>query len=178
MKLKITDLSKVTPEKVDFVEAQANKMLTFVLQSRELLVKEAHTTLQWLFAITVGAAGYVVRLVEVWDAKSSKWWIVGPLATVAAVGTIAAISLFRTALRTFAVPSMGNEPRFLATDEMMAHDEHIIRLVEAGQLQERIENALAHNRRVGRAINQARWVVVLVPIAALYEMFLWWKCAP
>lgn len=170
MKIELTSTQDVTPEKAKFVEEQANKLLTFLMDARDVLRGEAHTTLQWLFAIIVGASGYVATLLQAGWPHAVKWWLVLPLTAVVIAITIEAIRLFRAALQTADVLPMGNEPKNLITDELMQYDEHLIRLAEAAQLQERIDEAAVYNQCVGDAINEARWVVAIVPIVAVLAM--------
>ncbi|MEQ1830010.1 MAG: hypothetical protein ABL921_28875 [Pirellula sp.] len=174
MKLNLTKFENVTPAKVAFVEEQANKMLAFVLESRAILTREAHTTLQWLFAIIVGGSGYAATLMRLPTGQHVKWWLMAPLTWAVAVAAFEAVRLFHSALRAVEVLPMGNEPAKLATDELMAYDVHWMRLAEAAQLQERIEKAVHHNSFVGDAINEARWVVALLPILALLAAGIWW----
>lgn len=173
MRLELTNFEKVTPEKALWVEGQANRMLDFLMESRSQLGAEAHKTLQWLFAIIVGATGYVVTLLKQPPAPGAgqpphvQWWLIWPLIVAVAVAAVAAVRLFHVGLRAVEVLPAGNEPRKLATDELMACDEHWMRLAETAQLQERIEIAAQHNGRVGDAINAARWVVAVLPFAVL-----------
>ncbi len=49
----------------------------------------------------------------------------------------------------------------------MSYEEHLIRVAEAAQLQERIEIALAYNARVGDTVNSARLSLARLPIVAV-----------
>ena len=51
-------------EKVKYVEGKAAECYTYLMESRDILLREAHTTINWLFAVIVGATGYLLKLLE------------------------------------------------------------------------------------------------------------------
>ena len=167
-------LALVTKEKAEFIEEQANKMYEFVLESRELLTKEAHTTLQWLFAIVVSSSGYLITLCTREHPHDPLWWVMIPLAFAALWAAAEAFKLIKNALQTKGLKPLGNSPQNLADKDFITYSEPQMRFLEAWQVQERVEDALNHNRLVGNAINQARWSVVAIPIIALLVLLALW----
>jgi len=176
----LTNTENVTLEKAKWVEEQANRILDFRVETRELLVKEAHTTLQWLFAIILGASGFIVSLVRPDQSTSLQpsplpWWLIVPLVGVVIVASVRAIILLQKGLRIVPFPSKGNEPKNIATDSFLAHDEDLMRLVEARNLQERISEIRAGNQQIADAINRARFtIIVLAPLTVIASALLWW----
>jgi len=163
MQIELKHCEHMTQDKAEFIEAKINDMYDFVLDSRKCLNQEAHTTLNWLFAIIVGGAGYAVtQIVE----NKMQLWVVTPIAIMVVVCIWQAIRLFQGALQASSIYPKGNEPRNLLTDQFVSSDLHWMRLAEAANLQERISDALSHNRKMGDAINHARWAVVLMPFVA------------
>lgn len=165
MEIKLTKFENMTAEKAAYIEEQANRLFDFVMKSREELNREAHTTINWLFVIIVGSAGYIASLVG-WE-LNVKWWLLVPLFVGILVCVYAAIRLFHRGLRTVSVIPAGNDPKNLMTDELMAYDMMWVRAAETSQLQERIDAARDYNTIVGDAINHARWCIVLLPILEL-----------
>jgi len=163
MQITLKNLENVTADKVEFIEKQATELLKFVLESRSLLTKEAHTTLNWIFAIIIGSSGYAYKLL---DSETPRWWLVCPLIVAATLAGIQGLILFHGALRNVPILPIGNDPKNLATDTFMAYEVHWMRLAEACQLQERIDDARDHNGRVGDVINKTRWAIASVPIIA------------
>lgn len=160
MEIKLSNPEMVSKEKVLFVEDQANRLLEFAMESRGLLNREAHSTLNWLFSMIIGSAGYLLKIAG--DESHQAGWAVTVIGVVLIASTASAIRLFHFALRTASVLPPGNEPKNLVTDEQMAYEEHLIRLSSACQLQERIEGALAYNAQVGDAVNLARWSIAII----------------
>lgn len=171
MEIKLKQIESVTEEKAKFIEDQANRLLAFTMESRAMLSKEAHTTLNWLFAVIVGSSGYVLSLFETPD--NVKWWIIVPLLLVGTVSAIQAALIFHDAMRTMPVLPMGNEPKNLLTDATMQYDMEWIRISETASLQERIDKARDHNARVGDAINRARWTLTVLPAVGLVVAIIW-----
>lgn len=169
IQLKQTDM--VTEEKAKFVEEQANRLLAFTMESRAMLSKEAHTTLNWLFAVIVGSSGYVLSLFE--SPESVKWWIIIPLLVVGTSSAVQAAKIFHDAMRVMPVLPVGNEPKNLLTDATMQYGIEWIRISETASLQERIDKARDHNARVGDAINRARWTLTVLPAVGLIVAVLW-----
>lgn len=163
MKIPFDDCSFLTAEKVDFVEEQANKRLNFAISRREFLVKEAHTTLQWLFGIIVGASGYLVTLIREGDSERA---VVTALVFAALAAAGGAAQLMYRSLMTASMIPPGNIPSNLVTMELMSHEAHVIRLAEACNLEERIAAMAKSNHRSGDAINMARWFVISVPLVS------------
>ena len=143
MKIEIKNFDAVTPEKAEYIEQQAEKVLEFTMDSRAKLTAEAHTTLNWLFAIIVGTAGYVVTLLE--HEQGLLWWLIVPLAGAAAASACQAVRLFQGALQTLPVLPLGNDPKNLLVDELITYDLEWIRVAELSLLQERIDKAREHN---------------------------------
>lgn len=167
MKIPLTTMENVTLEKVKFIEDQASKCLGFFFESNEVLTKEAHTSLNWLFAIITTTSAYTIDHFD-----SHKLWLFIPLICAIGVATIEGIELFRNALRTEDLLPIGNEPKNLISDTQMLRDEASMRLAEVASLQERIECAGEHNSKVGNAINRARLSVALIPIGTLIGIAL------
>ena len=145
-------------------------MYDFVLESREILTKEAHTTLQWLFAIVIGASGYLINLfTKTYDAQplnlSAIWWAVVPLTVAAGWAAFEAFRLIKSALRATAIFPKGNTAMNLTQDGFAALEEHQIRFLAAWGMQSRTEGAQAQNKRTGQAINVAQqpWSKSLQP---------------
>ena len=179
MKIAMTEFDSLTDEKAKFVEEQANRMLAFLMESRSGLVREAHTTINWLFGMILGSCGYIATLLNTNDAV--KWWIVVTLFVVAAVAVWQSVCLFHYALRAVEVLPSGNEPKNLLTDDLMSHEMRWIRAAEACQLQERIELALRHNVKVATAVNGARLSVAVIPavcvLASVVVILTGWSVA-
>lgn len=151
-------------DKAEFVEKQAQLCLDFAIESRSLLNKEAHTTLNWLISVIVGSGAFLTSQL---DAEVIKWWLIWPIAGVLVLATSGAISLFVRALRTSNVLGPGNEPQNLLKPSFLASELKWLKVSEAFTIQERIEKANLHNERVGDAINFARWILVLLPAIGL-----------
>ena len=148
-------------EKVKWVEEQANKVLNFGFESREIVIREAHTTLRWLVVVILGALGFAVHL-------APAPWTVGPLAAVALIASAMAIHLVLRGLILDSICPPGNEPRNIATSENLERDEYTMRLAEVLSLQERITENRQDNRKIGGAVNQARCAVIcLIPLAVV-----------
>jgi len=163
MKIELKHCEQMTQEKAEFIEAKIDEMYDFVLDSRKCLNQEAHTTLNWLFAIIVGGAGYAVtQIVE----NKMQCWVIAPIAVMVVVCIWQAIRLFQGALQASSIYPKGNEPKNLITAQFVSSDLHWMRLAETANMQERISHALSHNRKMGDAINRARWAVVLMPFIA------------
>ena len=160
MEIPLKDLSTVTKEKVVFVEDQANRLFSFQMESRSILNREAHTTLNWFFGIIIASAGYIIKILG--EPPVVAGWLVPTLVVVLAGTIFAAVRLFRSALMIGSVLPPGNEPKSLVTDEQMQFDEPMIRLAAVCQMQERIEEARQHNNQVANAINNARWSIVAI----------------
>jgi hypothetical protein len=164
MQIELKHCENVTLEKAEFIEAKVQEMYDFVMESRKCLNDEAHTTLNWLFAIIVGGSGYAVtQIVE----NKMQWWVMTPIVVMVVVCVVQSIRLFHGALRASAVVPKGNEPKNLITDKLLQYDVEWMKIAEAASMQERITEILAHNRRMGSAVNQSRWAVVGMPFVAV-----------
>ena len=158
-------------EKVKYVEGKAAECYTYLMESRDILLREAHTTINWLFAVIVGATGYLLKLLE---SPDGKWPLIIALAVVGLAASWQSLKLFRDALRSKPVIPAGNHPKNLFTDELMACEIHEIRYAETELMQERLNIATEHNRNVGDAINHARMMLSLLPVAGGFAAVLVW----
>ena len=167
-------MANLTPGKVKFVEEQANNMLDFVMESRAMLTKEAHTTLNWLLSVVVAGSGYIISLA---NEAEPRLWLFPALSVVVVACACQAVRIINQALRSCDVPPKGNLPAHLLTDELMQHQEHEVRAAEVAQLQERIETALAYNAKVGDVVNAARYNLSALPVLAsavgIVGYFIW-----
>jgi flagellar biosynthesis protein FliQ len=175
MQIPLTDADAVTKEKVDFVENQANELYGFLLESRAILNREAHTTLNWLFGIIIASAGYIVKICSD-PIPASLHWLLPTLVTVIVAAAFAAVWLFHRGLRIGHVHPTGNEPKHLVLDEYMQHPEHIMRLAAVCQMQERIESARTHNHQVADTIDQARWSILTIVFLAVIVSLICGLC--
>lgn len=164
MRIEIKNFQNLTPEKADFIEAKILEMYDFVLESKNRMTTEAHTTLNWLFAIVIGGTSYAVnQILE----DRLQWWLLIPVLLMITAGIIQSVQLFHGALRASAIYPKGNSPKNLITDEFLQHELKWMKLNEAASMQERITDLMAQNRRTGDTINRARWCVVLLPFLAV-----------
>jgi hypothetical protein len=184
------EAKKAQLEKMKWVEEQVNRNLDFGIDCRDLLRGEAHRTLQWLFAIILGASGFVVSLVRPENGAALQlstlpWWLIVPLVIVVIGAAATAIYLLHQ-MRTAPVPAKGNEPKNLATESYLGQDEFTMRWAEVLGLQQRLEENREASKRFGRAINASRYAIVLViPLAfvvsapwfSFIALALWWWVA-
>lgn len=164
MQITLSNCDDVTPEKAEFIELKIGEMYDFALESKRLLCNEAHTTLNWLFAIVVGGTSYAVN--QIVDGKV-QWWLLIPVLLMVTAGVIQSVLLFHGALRALGIYPKGNSPQNLITDDFMQLDLKWMRLNEAAAMHERIKSLLDQNRSTGKAINRARWCVVILPFFAV-----------
>tara|TARA_R100000750_G_C2343891_1_gene95417 strand:- start:1976 stop:2506 length:531 start_codon:yes stop_codon:yes gene_type:complete len=161
---KLKNFENVTLEKAEYVEKQAERTLEFAMESRKLLTQEAHTTINWLFAIILGCSGYTATLLE---SRHIPWWLVITLFFVTLISGWQAVSLFSISLTARELIPPGNVPKNLITDSMLQYDIKWIRLAESVTLQERIQLAQDHNHDSANAVNKSRWVIAFLPIIAI-----------
>ena len=152
-------------EKAKWVEEQVNRNLAFHIESFGLLSKAAETTLGWLFGIAVGASGYVAS-----HFSDEPWRIIVPLVLATLAAGYEARELITGAMMTEEVPSPGNVPDNIATDEHLKTKEEWLRLAEARGLQEIIKEYVVLNIRRGNAINRARLAVIAIPALTIAIM--------
>lgn len=151
---------EVSSDKAEWIEKQANDALAFAFESRTILAREAQTTLNWLFAISAGSGGYMIKLLA--DDKL-EFWIGLPLLIASVAGAVCAGRLIKNAMMTTAVIGHGNSPKNLLISKFIAHELPTMRTLECVNLQERIELCRKRNHQVGDAINEARWCVAAIP---------------
>jgi hypothetical protein len=163
----ITKIEEVTPEKVAYVEEQVQKNLDFHMESKKLLSDEGKLTLNWLFALTITPAGYVLS-----KAEDVPWWIAVPALLCSIASGMSAVYLFRNALIPQNVFPAGNEPKNLINDNAFEGDLMWLRLAEICNLQERIDVLIEQNERAANANVTARWAIVLITIASFYLLIL------
>jgi len=172
--MKISDkiYDNASPELAEWVEKQANRTLEFRLKSRAILAAEARTTLNWLYGMAVASGGYVVSLSQ--SADAPKLWILAPAIVACLASAASAIVLIRSALMISNVPTPGNEPANLLTDDQVQFPLEKQRLAEVAGLQVRIERCLEHNAKAAKAINIARWAIAVIPaLGAMFAVVLW-----
>lgn len=122
--------------------------------------------MNWLFALVVTPAGYVVT-----KTQEIPWWIAVPSIMCSITSGLTAIYLFRNALSADQnVFPPGNEPKNLINDNAFEGDVKWLRLAELCNLQERIDIVAEQNERVATAINMARWAIVFITVASLVLM--------
>lgn len=158
---KSVDYSRLDEQHAEFIEQKAGQTFDFVLESRQILSQEAHTTLNWLFAVIVGGSGYSLTL---FNDDHLQWWLMPTLLTIVVVASWESFTLINAALLAGPVVPPGNEPNKLLTPGVIDQPIDRVRLGEAMTLQSRIERQRAHNRDVGAAINRARKRVALMPL--------------
>ena len=126
----ITNYETVTDSKIDYIEAQVLKNFEFRLESMKILSEEAMVTLNWLFALAVTPAGYVLS-----QADKIQWWISVPAILCSIASGITAVYLFESALKTKNIFPAGNEPKNLMSDELASQRPGLIGI--CGELAER-----------------------------------------
>jgi hypothetical protein len=157
----------LTLEKSKWIEEQVNRTLMFHFESSEILRKEAHATLGWLYAIIVGSTGYVVS-----HLSDGQLWIIIPLGLASFAGMVVSMHLLNGALLAKAVPSPGNVPSHIATAERLIKNEAQMRLSEAEGVETIIDDLVVLNSKTAQTINEARIAVAVIPAATLVVMLL------
>lgn len=149
--------------KIDFVERQAELAYEFVLESRDILVREAHTTLNWLYGIAVGGSGYLLTLL---NAAQPSWWLIAALAAAVGTALICVAILIRRVMMADIVFPRGNDPKNLFDPDFFEQDLTAIRRGTVEIMQERIDLVRVANHRRGKVINGVRQTIVLIPLIA------------
>lgn len=174
MPLEPEKLRDLTPERIAFIEGQATRCHDFTLESREILGKQAVTTLQWYFGIIVGGSGYLMTLLRSEKpGDPSLAWLIVPIFGAILIAICVAFFLLRKALQARELYPRGNEPKNFATPELAAQDDHWIHCCEVAALQGRIEENMVHNQSVASAVNRARRVLAVLPPGTLILALLW-----
>ncbi len=165
-------LAKLTPARVEFIEEQTTRMYDFVLASREILTREAHTTLQWFFAILIGGSGYLISIfAKQYDEhpiQAAKfWWVIAPLFLAVVSTALEARRLLYKGLMTSGVKPKGNSAQNLSTERIMELRPIEVRYLEAWRIEAYANDVIRRNAEIGSAINHARKSVILIPAFTL-----------
>lgn len=151
--------------KSEWLESQFRTRLEFVIASRDRLVTEAHTTLNWLFAIIVIPAGYSLNHIN--ENRPTEFdFYVAVIASI--VAGVAAIILFMRCLRFDSMIGLGNCPSNLLNKDFCKHALHDMQLAESANFEERIAQTVEICSRLGSTITIARWSIVLIPIVSIF----------
>lgn len=172
VELLVPDYSQLTGDKLNFIEQQAEKRLSFAFEVRTILRKEAHETLKWLFGIILGSSGFIVSKLAA--DKVDQWWIVCPLMFSTVLATIAAVILLEKGMRAVSSPCMGNEPANLVCDDFLSKDGEWVRVSQLHAVQDCINQAKRYNAQLGKYINLSRRLISTLPLIALIISGMWW----
>ncbi len=154
----------VTEEKAEWIEEQVNRMFEFSLETRRLLTADAHTTVNWMLGIELGAFGYLVSLAKAQG--PTPLWVLLPLwFVVIAIGVLGCWFCTR-ALRVSPVHVPGNTPAALLRAGFIEYGLDEMRIADCRGVDDRTTETREENKRLGSAINQARLCLLLIPLLA------------
>lgn len=141
---------------LDWAEKAGLENLRFRLQNAEALAKEAASTLTLLLAGTGGALAYAVKGFEAMPTPIA-FGVAGLSAWLAIVGCV----LVYFCMLTTDLPTPTNEPANLYQKQF---DLAALREVELRNIQERIEQVTARNRRVAAWLDRSRLLALASPL--------------
>jgi len=144
---------------IDWVEGQALENVRFHVQSADIILKEANTTLTLLLAGVGGASAYVVKLLET---GRPVWLLVAAIAFGLWLLCLSAW-LIRGCLKIEPIDAPTNEPKNLFQPKFSLE---AIKEVEFENLQQRIDRIVRRNARVAVRLNRIRLCAVLTPFIA------------
>ena len=165
----------VTDSKVAFVQDECRAILQSHIDAQGDLRKEAHVTLNWIFGLIGLTLSFGVKLIDQEKAFSEqRWWLLVPVICVCLTAMWAGFILFKNALKTEDSIGIGNEPSTLLKSSVFAYDLQWMRLAEIASWQERINQNINRNARMGDAINDSRALLIATPFVFAFCMFAFW----
>lgn len=154
------DEPKSDEEKLlDYVEAQGAEALKFVLESADLLGKEAATTFSWLATFLGASVAFFTSAVV----TNKPLWLSIAVGVTSFYLILAARRLLKDGLLTGDIEIPGNEPQHL----LQPFPLNLIREENIKTLQGRIVRVRQRNKAKGAAINQARQAIFRAPIVCV-----------
>lgn len=151
---------------LEYVEAEARASAEFQIACRDVVLKEANTTVAGLFAGGVGALAYAVSLSE----KPAMMWAAWGMAASSVYLFVLALLTVVFCLRTQNVWPPANDPGLLLDAEELKEDGTSVgglaslRLANLRSKQRSIENNRVINAGVARWLDCLRLWAVLVPV--------------
>ncbi len=110
-----SDTSIFNDEKAEWLEKQVEERLKFGLESREVLIKESHTTLNWLMAIVATPAAFIASNVM---SPTVNWPVCLALSIPVVAAAIMAIYLVKHALQAVDTYGLETFPRTLFSSRL------------------------------------------------------------
>ncbi len=159
-KVETADTSIFDDQKAEWLEKQAQERLKFGLESREVLVRESHTTLNWLVAIATAPAAFVSSNAA---SGSINWPVSCVLGLVVVSAAIAAMYLIENCLKTVDTYGPGNTPKHLVRRSFASSELRLMRVSELSNYQMRIDHNRRENLLIAKALNRSRLACTLIP---------------
>ncbi len=154
---------------LDYVEAEAKACADFQIACRDVVLKEANTTVAGLFASGVGGLAYAVSLSD----KPAMVWAAWGVAAGSAYLFMLALLMVVFCLRTQNVWPPANDPGLLLDAEELKGGKpganisdrvEALRRANLRSKQRSIDNNRAINASVARWLDRLRLAAVLVPL--------------
>jgi hypothetical protein len=159
---------KIDKDTLYYVEAQAQKLSAFRLETMELLSKRAHTLVTLLLGGGGALAAFAISLLE---KKVESWLYVGVFAAAAWLFMIAALATLKC-LRTLEVVPPGFNPRGLLASPLPVDE---LRRWALESLDGRMQGWAQRNNSQALWLDRAYLAAAVTPLVAiLFSVAVYW----
>jgi hypothetical protein len=159
----ITDWDSIDEGKIDFILQESKLYLQRLLENLEKLDSKAFVILGVLFSVISGLTGFFISRFS-FHSSQQNWKLLLPILLIISTCFVACIFLIQCVLPKL-VYSIGNEPKNLLIESVCQSETRLIKIGEALDYQNRIDECKKHNKVKIRKMKIGILAALLPPLA-------------